>query len=80
MSLLAFFSKYKVKYFLASDETNVCEKLGVWIQKSMYGRKYFGIERATFIIDSKGKIFKEWNKVKVSGHITEVLETAEKCP
>ena len=42
---IKFAEKYKIKYFLASDETNVCEKLGVWIQKSMYGRKYFGIEK-----------------------------------
>ena len=77
---IKFAEKYKIKYFLASDETNVCEKLGVWIQKSMYGRKYFGIERATFIIDSKGKIFKYWNKVKVSGHVKDVFEIAKNCP
>ena len=77
---IKFAEKYKIKYSLASDETNVCEKLGVWIEKSMYGRKYFGIDRTTFIIDSKGKIFKYWNKVKVSGHVKEVLETIKNCP
>ena len=75
-----FAEKYKVKYSLASDETDVCEKLGVWVEKSMYGRKYFGIDRATFIIDSSGKVFKYWNKVKVSGHVKEVLEIAKDCP
>ncbi len=75
-----FAQKYKVQYSLASDITNVCEKLGVWIEKSMYGRKYFGINRTTFIIDSQGKIFKHWNKVKVSGHVKEVLEIAKLCP
>ena len=77
---IKFAEKYKVKYFLASDESDVCEKLGVWIEKSMYGKKYFGIDRTTIIIDSKGKIFKYWNKVKVSGHVQEVLEIAKNCP
>ena len=77
---IKFAEKYKVKYFLASDESDVCEKLGVWIEKSMYGKKYFGIDRTTIMIDSKGKIFKYWNKVKVSGHVQEVLEIANNCP
>ncbi len=77
---IKFAEKYKVKYFLASDESDVCEKLGVWIEKSMYGKKYFGIDRTTIIIDSRGKIFKYWNKVKVSGHVKEVLEIANNCP
>ena len=77
---IKFAEKYKVKYFLASDESDVCEKLGVWIEKSMYGKKYFGIDRTTIIIDSKGKIFKYWSKVKVSGHVKEVLEIANNCP
>jgi len=77
---IKFAEKYNIKYFLASDENNVCEKLGVWIEKSMYGKKYFGINRTTFIIDSKGKIFKYWNKVKVLGHVKEVLEIAMNCP
>ena len=77
---IQFAEKYKIKYSLASDENNVCEKLGIWIEKSMYGKKYFGIDRTTIIIDSKGKIFKYWNKVKVSGHAKEVLEIAKNCP
>ena len=77
---IKFAEKYKIKYLLASDEDKVSEKLGIWIEKSMYGKKYFGINRATFMIDSKGKIFKQWNKVKVSGHVKEVLEIAKICP
>ena len=67
-----FSEKYKLKYPLGSDEGKNCEKLGIWIEKSMYGRKYFGIDRSTFIIDKKGKILKQWNKVKVKGHAEEV--------
>ena len=67
-----FSEKYKLKYPLGSDEGKNCEKLGIWIEKSMYGRKYFGIDRSTFIIDKKGKILKQWNKVKVKGHVEEV--------
>ena len=67
-----FSEKYKLKYPLGSDEGKNCEKLGIWIEKSMYGRKYFGIDRSTFVIDKKGKILKQWNKVKVKGHAEEV--------
>ena len=77
---LKFAEKYKIKYPLATDEDSVCEKLGIWIEKSMYGKKYFGISRSTFMTDSKGRIFKQWNKVKVFGHIKEVLEIAKNCP
>ena len=77
---LKFAEKYKIKYPLAADEDKVCEKLGIWIEKSMYGRKYFGISRSTFMTDSQGRLFKQWDKVKVAGHVTEVLETAKKCP
>ena len=77
---IKFSKKYKLKYLLGSDLTNVCEKLGIWIEKSMYGKKYFGIDRSTFMIDSKGKLFKQWNKVKVKDHVKEVLEIARKCP
>ena len=68
-----FSEKYKLKYPLGSDEDKNCEKLGIWIEKSMYGRKYFGIDRSTFIIDKKGKILNQWNKVKVKGHVEEVF-------
>ena len=77
---IKFAEKYKLKYLLGSDLTNVCEKLGIWIEKSMYGKKYFGIDRSTFMVDSKGKLFKQWNKVKVNGHVKEVLKFARNCP
>jgi peroxiredoxin Q/BCP len=53
---------------------NVCEKYGVWVEKSMYGKKYFGIDRSTFLIDETGKIAKIWRKVSVPGHIDEILK------
>ena len=77
---IKFAEKYKISYPLASDEDKACETLGIWIEKSMYGKKYFGISRTTFMTDSKGELFKKWNKVKVSGHVKEILETAKKCP
>lgn len=70
-----FSEKYKLKFDLLADEEKlVLEKYGVWKEKSMYGRKYMGVERTTFIIDEKGKIKKVFNKVKVEGHNKEVLE------
>ena len=77
---IKFAKKYNLKYLLASDLTNVCEKLKIWVEKSMYGKKYYGIERSTFMIDSNGKLFNQWNKVKVKDHVKEVLEIAKKCP
>ena len=68
-----FSNKYKLKYDLGSDSADACEKLGIWVEKSMYGKKYFGISRSTFIIDNKGKIIQTWLKVKVKGHVEEVL-------
>ena len=71
-----FKEKYGFKFPLASDEEkDTCEKYGTWIQKSMYGRKYMGIERSTFLIGENGKIEKIWRKVKVPGHVDEILET-----
>ena len=67
-----FSEKYKLKYPLGSDEGKNCEKLNIWVEKSMYGKKYFGIDRSTFIIDKNGKVLKYWNKVKVKGHVEEV--------
>lgn len=70
-----FKKKYELPFTLASDaEGKVTEKYGVWVEKSMYGRKYMGIERATFLIDEKGKIQRVWHKVKVPGHADEVLK------
>ena len=68
-----FLDKYKLKYELGSDLTNACEKLGIWIEKSMYGKKYFGISRSTFILDNNGKILHSWSKVKVKNHVDEVI-------
>ncbi len=69
-----FAAKYGLKVQLASDEDGkTCETYGVWVEKSLYGRKYMGVERATFLIDEKGKIRHIWRKVKVSGHADEVL-------
>jgi peroxiredoxin Q/BCP len=70
-----FKAKYELPFTLASDEDgSVCEKYGTWVEKSMYGRKYMGIERATFLIDGTGKVRRVWRKVKVAGHVDEVLE------
>ena len=70
-----FKKKYKLPFTLASDsEGKVTEKYGVWIEKSLYGRKYMGIDRATFLIDKDGVIRKVWRKVKVNGHVGEVAE------
>ena len=68
-----FKAKYGLNFALASDEDGkVCEAYGTWIEKSMYGRKYMGIERATFLIDEQGKIAQIWHNVKVPGHVDEV--------
>jgi peroxiredoxin Q/BCP len=74
-----FKEKYCLPFALVSDEEGkMLESYGVWIEKSMYGKTYMGIERTTFLIDSKGVIQKIWKKVSVSGHAQEVLEHAEK--
>ncbi|MFM8860803.1 MAG: peroxiredoxin [Methylocystis sp.] len=73
-----FQEKYKLSQPLASDESKeTLLAYGVWIEKSMYGRKYMGVERSTFLIDEKGKIAKIWRKVKVPGHAEEVLAAAK---
>lgn len=72
-----FKAKYSLGFTLASDEEGrVCEAYGVWVEKSMYGRKYFGIERSTFLIDGQGRIARVWRKVKVACHAAEVLAAA----
>ena len=69
-----FRDKYELGFPLVSDETKtMLETYGVWVEKSMYGRKYMGVERSTFLIDGKGKIARIWRKVKVTGHADEVL-------
>lgn len=71
-----FKAKYDLPFTLASDEEKgVLETYGVWVEKSMYGRKYMGVERSTFLIDADGKIAAAWRKVKVPGHVDAVLKT-----
>jgi peroxiredoxin Q/BCP len=70
--------KFKDKYdlnfpLLADEDGKICEKYGTWIEKSLYGRKYMGIDRATFLIDGEGVVRNVWRKVKVPGHVEEVL-------
>lgn len=73
-----FKDKYALNFPLASDEDgNICEAYGTWVEKSMYGRKYMGIERSTFVIDGKGVIRGVWRKVKVPGHVDEVLKAVQ---
>jgi len=74
-----FKTKYKLKIALASDpETKTAADYGVWVEKSMYGRKYMGMERATFLVDAQGVIRHIWRKVKVDGHVADVLAEAKK--
>jgi peroxiredoxin Q/BCP len=73
-----FKKKFDLSFLLASDEDGkVCQAYGVWVEKSMYGKKYMGIERATFLINAKGVIRNIWRKVKANGHAAEVLKAAE---
>ncbi len=73
-SHINFRQKQNINFILLSDvEHKLAEAYGVWKEKSMYGRKYMGIERSTFVLDENGQIIKEWRKVKVAGHVDEVL-------
>ncbi|GFZ97559.1 thioredoxin-dependent thiol peroxidase [Elstera cyanobacteriorum] len=73
-----FKKKYELPFTLASDtDGTVCEAYGVWVEKSMYGKKYMGIERATYLIGRDGKIAKIWRKVKVPGHGADVLKAVK---
>jgi thioredoxin-dependent peroxiredoxin len=73
-----FRKKYKLKITLGSDpEKKTAEDYGVWVEKSLYGRKYMGMERATFLVDAKGVIRQIWRKVKVPGHVEAVLSAAK---
>ena len=68
-----FKAKYGLNFPLVSDEDGkICEKYGTWVEKSLYGRKYMGIDRATFLIDKSGVVARIWRKVKVAGHVDEV--------
>lgn len=73
-----FVKKHELGVILVSDEgTDVCERYGVWTEKSMYGRKYMGIERSTFLIDKTGTVARAWHKVKVPGHAEDVLKAVQ---
>lgn len=74
--------KFREKYdltvhLLADEERKAAEAYGVWVEKSLYGRRYMGVERSTFLIDDKGKVARSWRKVKVPGHAEEVLEAVQ---
>lgn len=74
--------KFKVKYdfhftLVSDEESDLCERYGVWVEKSMYGKTYMGIERATYLVGSDGLIKHIWRKVKVPGHVDAVLEAAK---
>jgi peroxiredoxin Q/BCP len=72
-----FIGKYDLAVPLVSDEDGrISDAFGTWVQKSMYGRKYMGMERATYLIGADGRILREWRKVKVPGHAEEVLKAA----
>ena len=72
-----FIDKYGLSVPLASDEDGrISDAFGTWVEKSMYGRKYMGMERATFLIGGDGRVARAWRKVKVPGHAAEVLEAA----
>ena len=76
-----FTQKYDLKVPLATDtDGSVCEAFGTWVEKSLYGRKYMGIDRATFLIDRDGVVKRVWRKVKVAGHAEAVLEAARELP
>ena len=74
-SHLKFKEKQSLNFILLSDsEHKLAETFNVWVEKSMYGRKYMGIERSTFVLDENLNVIKEWRKVKVKGHVDEVIE------
>ena len=73
-----FISKYNLNLKLASDEDlHLCKNFKVWVEKSMYGKKYMGIERSTFLFDENLQLVKSWRKVKVNGHAEEVLNSID---
>ncbi|MCV0428978.1 MAG: thioredoxin-dependent thiol peroxidase [Roseibium sp.] len=74
-----FVAKHNLTVRLGADtETKVAQAYGVWVEKSMYGKKYMGVERSTFLVDAEGKIAQIWRKVKVPGHAEAVLEAVSK--
>ncbi|MCY1082110.1 thioredoxin-dependent thiol peroxidase [Archangium lansingense] len=77
-SHLKFATKYSLPFpLLADTERKVCDAYGVWGEKSLYGRKFMGVTRATFLIDTEGKVARVWPKVKVQGHVQEILQSLQ---
>jgi peroxiredoxin Q/BCP len=73
-----FAAKYELPFpLLVDEEHGLASELGVWAKKSLYGRSFMGIVRSTFLVDAKGQIAREWRKVKVNGHVDEVVEAAK---
>ena len=73
-----FVDKFGLNFTLLADEGHaLADKLGIWVEKSMYGKKYMGVERTTFLIDTAGKVARIWEKVKVAGHAEEVLQAVK---
>lgn len=75
-------AKFKAKYdlsviLLSDEESDLCEQMDVWVEKNMYGKKYMGIERATFLFGKDGNLVQLWRKVKVKGHVDAVLEAVQ---
>ena len=78
LSHAKFAKKFDLPFpLLADHEKQVCEAYGVWKEKSMYGRKYMGMERSTFLVGSDGRVKKVWRKVSVTGHAADVLKAAQ---
>lgn len=76
-----FAAKFGLEFPLASDaDRSVAERYGVWVEKSMYGKKYMGMERSSFLVDANGKVARVWRKVKPEAHAAEVLRAAEALP
>ena len=74
-----FKDKHCLPFLLASDpEGELCNVFGVWVEKSMYGKKYFGIERSTFLINTEGIVSSIWRNVSVTGHVLEVINELKK--
>lgn len=73
-----FIAKHDLPFLLLADEDHqVAEMFGVWKPKKMFGKEFLGVERSTFVIDKEGKLIEEWRKVKVDGHVEEVLEVVK---
>lgn len=75
-----FAAKYDLTVPLASDESEVIEAFGAWVPKTLYGREYMGIDRSTWLFDASGKLVKAWRKVRVPGHVEEVLAAVKALP